>query len=317
MSVKETHANFTLPNGWRVTVSLELIGPDEAAKYLGKNVPKNRNVRPAGVDAMARHMEGGTFPFTGSTVVIDTQGRMIDGQHRMLAILKSGKTIPMLVVTGVGEDAFPYFDINTAREVSDNLSVTGRALPNESIVKSIAGLLIKADETLTDRQNDRPFVADYMWDHRDELVPWASWAKGTLSRALRFTVSQKHVVGHRADTKAATPSTLGALGYVMAQHGASVDHIQQFLEAVVRGGVITDPTAAPFVTKALAYLTEVQPLSAAGGSGFRRVLGSMDTVIRFYNGWRTASSTVVLSTSARSGHHTLRFITDLEKAVAE
>ena len=60
---------------------------------------------------------------------------MIDGQHRLYAIVNSEKSSPMIVITGVNTDAFDTIDIGTKRSASDIFSINNIA--NEVLTASV------------------------------------------------------------------------------------------------------------------------------------------------------------------------------------
>jgi len=71
-----------------ITWSLEQITPDKARKYLENN-KDNRNIREKRVGAIARDIQSGKWEVTHQSVAFDKTGRVIDGQHRLTAIIKA------------------------------------------------------------------------------------------------------------------------------------------------------------------------------------------------------------------------------------
>ena len=83
-----------------VYAKVENIGPDGAKKFLDRMI-YNRNVSPSRVTAYAVDMRSGSWDLNGQAIVLDENGLLLDGQHRLLAIIESGVTLPMLVVRGM------------------------------------------------------------------------------------------------------------------------------------------------------------------------------------------------------------------------
>ncbi len=123
-----------------VTAVVEKISSSTAAEMLEGNT-SNRNVSDYKVDEYAMAMKKGNFPFTGEPIQITKKGRLLNGQHRLLAIIKSGVTIELLVVRGVEEDTFKYMDTGKPRSASDVLSIEGIEYPSR--IASIAKFAIK------------------------------------------------------------------------------------------------------------------------------------------------------------------------------
>lgn len=80
------------------------IGPTEAKALLGQNAG-NRNLRSTWIDRLARMMVLGQFQLNGEPMLFDVEGNMIDGQHRLHAIVKSGAEIETYVVGDLPTDA--------------------------------------------------------------------------------------------------------------------------------------------------------------------------------------------------------------------
>ena len=64
----------------------------------------------------------GAWKINGECVVFDTEGMLIDGQHRLHAIAQLGRAVPVLVIHGVDPHAFTTFDQGKKRSGSDVLS---------------------------------------------------------------------------------------------------------------------------------------------------------------------------------------------------
>lgn len=73
----------------RVTMK---IGPDQAKALLDKLHPMQRSVNRRAVAEYAEAMKAGLWTLSPHGIVMDSEGRLVDGQHRMLAVVKSGIT---------------------------------------------------------------------------------------------------------------------------------------------------------------------------------------------------------------------------------
>lgn len=105
-------------------VSVVLVTPETAARWLKRNM-KNRNVRPATVAKYARDMSTGAWLITGESVKFDLDGNLLDGQHRLAAIMKSGVSIRLVVMRGITPNAQRVMDTGRARTASDALAIRG------------------------------------------------------------------------------------------------------------------------------------------------------------------------------------------------
>lgn len=98
--------------------NVELITPEKAEIYLKQNT-QNRKLRKTWVESLSQAMLKGQYSLTHQGIAFDVNGVLIDGQHRLSAIVKSGVAQYVLVVTGVPVDAYKNVDIGVKRTHSD------------------------------------------------------------------------------------------------------------------------------------------------------------------------------------------------------
>ena len=83
-------------------IETRVITPMDAAKILGKNYEKNRNIRQSVVKRYANDMRSGRWSTDACPpIVIAKDGSLIDGQHRLSAVMQAGVAVIMDVKTGV------------------------------------------------------------------------------------------------------------------------------------------------------------------------------------------------------------------------
>lgn len=104
---------------------VETITPEIAQRWLDRYNTENRKVRATAVARYVRDIENGDWDFTGDPIKFDTRGVLIDGQHRLVAVVKSGKSIRLLVVRGVNTSARSVVDTGAARSKGDALQLEG------------------------------------------------------------------------------------------------------------------------------------------------------------------------------------------------
>lgn len=86
------------------------VTPELASIWLKKN-DKNRNISAVHVKKLAHEMAHGGWVLNGQTVSFDDGGRLLDGQHRLSAVVMSGCTVPMAIAVGVSDpEAFKTYD---------------------------------------------------------------------------------------------------------------------------------------------------------------------------------------------------------------
>ncbi|WP_157062784.1 hypothetical protein [Actinopolyspora mortivallis] len=129
--VSRTHRE----NNLNPTVQLMTITPEMAGQWLETN-DSNRNVRERLVEKIVGAIQRGEWQINGDTVRFDENDRLRDGQHRLLAIYRSGCSVQSFVAWGISRDAQVTMDTGAKRSLADVLR-----LRNESLVTELAAAL--------------------------------------------------------------------------------------------------------------------------------------------------------------------------------
>lgn len=101
----------------------EIITPGKARVYLEGNT-MNRPLSKKHVDYLAREINGGRWQFNAETIKFNGS-KLLDGQHRLHAVIKSGTPIRSIVARGLDEAAFHTIDMGKKRSAADTLNVLG------------------------------------------------------------------------------------------------------------------------------------------------------------------------------------------------
>lgn len=107
-----------------ITMTQEKIGPAEAKALMATN-DKNRNLRPDLITKFTHDIEAGRWVLNGETIKIDATGQLIDGQHRLAAVIKSNESIDTLVVRGLPASVQETIDSGASRTFGDLLKLRG------------------------------------------------------------------------------------------------------------------------------------------------------------------------------------------------
>lgn len=122
MPASEDTGGHSLDDEWVELVPEMTV---ERAQALLLRNTNNRSISQAQVDKYARDMERGDYAFTGETVKVARSGRLLDGQHRLSAVVKSGVGVPMAIAYGLDEIVFETLDRGEHRDFSDVLNERG------------------------------------------------------------------------------------------------------------------------------------------------------------------------------------------------
>lgn len=100
--------------------------PTLAQKHLSLSQGmRQRSLRRSYVSRLVAAIGRGEFKTTHQPVAIDTDGMILDGQHRLAAVVESGTAVDLLVAWDVDPDTFDVIDIGIARRASDTLTIAG------------------------------------------------------------------------------------------------------------------------------------------------------------------------------------------------
>lgn len=118
------------------------VTPEMAEAWLGKNT-NNRNVRDAKVQTYSKAIRDEAWMITGEGIKFDWNGRMIDGQHRLLSIIDTGIPVWMFVFDYLNPDVQSVIDTGLRRSASDALKFAGLAAVNASTVAAVAAMGVR------------------------------------------------------------------------------------------------------------------------------------------------------------------------------
>ncbi len=124
------------------------VTPELAKKWLSECNNFNRPIKQAVVDMYVRQIKSGLWRRTHQGVAFDNYGILIDGQHRLMAIVATGQTVALLVFIGEPAENYEYIDCGCNRSNLDTMRMSSRnntlTLKHSQTVKSmIAGRYCK------------------------------------------------------------------------------------------------------------------------------------------------------------------------------
>lgn len=105
-------------------ISMERVTPAIAEKWLAKNT-HNRDINKRVVASLVRDMEDGNWLDNGATITFSDEGVLLDGQHRLTAVVESGVSITVIVVRGASAESQHTMDTGAKRTLSNALKLRG------------------------------------------------------------------------------------------------------------------------------------------------------------------------------------------------
>jgi len=134
--------NFDLSN---VIVELEYISPDIAGIYLAKNFENNRTPSLVWIKELAREMRMGLFTISCDCIGFDTNDRIINGQHRLQAVIESNTTQPFIVLRNLPPDVAQLIDVGKKRTMAQRITIGGTRM-SEKQCSTIRNALVDYSE---------------------------------------------------------------------------------------------------------------------------------------------------------------------------
>jgi hypothetical protein len=208
---------------WQIELTPELAG------WLLENNGGNRRISPSEVERIATDIAEGRWQINGDTVKVSVSGRLVDGQHRCLAVIKADRPVITLIAFEVADtkDVFATIDQQRQRSVRDIIeTTTDRKIDNSHIASTnLLGNLTGGVDLST-----KPRQAAYLETQIDEVGPWLSWAVHISDAS---PVLQNPMVGGRVTIRAIGKTPLTVLAVHMVRAGADPDSVQDFYAAMV------------------------------------------------------------------------------------
>ena len=174
------------------------ISPSVASQWLTRNT-SNRPLSRIYKESLARAMKRGEWIENGESIKFADDGSLLDGQHRLAAIIESGVTICSRVEFGLPTEAFITLDRGKRRDLGDALAMRGVA--DYHLVAAAVNLVYVLQPgkwQVLDRATPLQLLAFYETDcdgigasvaptrHASKLVP------GSIAVALHFLFAKRN-----------------------------------------------------------------------------------------------------------------------------
>jgi len=193
------------------TSTIETISPETARQYLQLN-ERNRPVSAHRVATYAMIMKNRQWILTGEPLIFN-DGRLLNGQHRLLACVQANETFDTFVVRDVPEAAFTVMDSGLNRKLSDVLAMDG--FNNAKDVAAMANLVIGYCTGKT--------TFAFVTVQRQNII------EHVRKNALTYETAVQ--VGHAARNAGFTRSVFGALAVFVHDH----QRFDEFIHGVLNG----------------------------------------------------------------------------------
>lgn len=200
--------------------TIEKITPESASKILAACNTRNRPLKAHHVSWLAAQMRNGQWKNNGDTITFAKDGTLIDGQHRLAAVVLSQVATEFIIVRDADEDAFATKDTGLPRKSSDVLAITGEA--HYCLLSSTVKLLIRYNHS---SKNGGRLIGSLRYTNQD-VIEFIN-INPSVRDSVKFAASLSIPSGFM------TPTVPAAVHYV----GSIVDRrkTEEFLSLVISG----------------------------------------------------------------------------------
>ncbi len=156
------------------------VTPEMAKEFLKGNTI-NRTVSNSAIERYALDMKNGNWGLGGNGISISKDGRLLDGQHRLLAIIRANVSVDMLVCSDV-DTGMNDFDTGRRRGLADIYKL--KLNSTDSLLTSNSGCAFIRSCFLTDELVKKGFnslnvrkptfneIDEYVTLYRDDLFKY-------------------------------------------------------------------------------------------------------------------------------------------------
>lgn len=192
------------------------ITPEVAIKWLEKTTIKNRSLSRRKLAQYTEEMKQNRWTLNGEAIILDKDGNVLNGQHRLTACINSRTPFKTLVVHGVDKDVMPTIDTGKARSARDVFIMN--SYPNEAAAAArMVWQYEHAERDKTWKEIDPP--------HQD-LLEW-------MEKHPELNDSIRQVVNIKKLRQFIIPSWAIAIHYVFSRKDRALADI--FFAAVASG----------------------------------------------------------------------------------
>lgn len=196
------------------------ITPQMAKEMLTHNIV-NRPIASKRVRSYAIDMKNGAWELNGESIRFNDKGDLIDGQHRLSAIVEANIPVRIYVTKGVGSDITLY-DRGKVRNESDSLIIGG--MPKELANNSNIAIckLHFAIQVNSFASVPFSFIKDFLYKYEEQFT-------------FIHSVTTSHNGKKAGNINVRTSPLLLACFYVFSLYPEHEERIRRFIEVVMSG----------------------------------------------------------------------------------
>ena len=167
-----------------------MLSTKELVDWLLEINTHNRTIKQSQVDSLCSDITNDRFYFTNQGIGITRSGFLTDGQHRLLALKKSGyPPVDLLIVTGLDDEAQAVVDRHSKRSQADIIRlVLNKTVSNQAVAAINIIMRVKSNGERFMMSSGRISefeIAEFMSEYGDVL----SLVFSSLGSSIRASVA--------------------------------------------------------------------------------------------------------------------------------
>lgn len=206
---------------------VENVTPAMARRWIEASEEiRQRSIRPTRVHKLEHAIRSGQWLTTHQGIALDPEGRILDGQHRLRAIVAADHAVRILVARDVDPAAFGVIDTGLSRSPADTLRIAGHS--NAVILAAMVRAVIAYDQVVGERGS--------VWAEHDKAI--------TSADILEYLEDPE-----MARTAAAAIETGTRVGRAVSRYGAATPLAAAFHILMTRPTDVTPTVRAEFAER--------------------------------------------------------------------
>lgn len=161
-----------------LTIQTITVDPDMAREWLESMAP-NRNISRLNLEGIMLAMMEDRWHNDGTPIRFNTKGQLIDGQHRLWAVINTAKSQEFVVMWGVPDMAMTTLDTGKTRSRGDVLLIHDPTLVNVNHVSAATTIMLRWSKGVRNNGLRNEYVSN------DEVVRFYDANRDDIIEATR------------------------------------------------------------------------------------------------------------------------------------
>jgi hypothetical protein len=248
------------------------LTPEEASKLLAVSAHyEQRPLRRSNVERLTYAIESGQWQETHQPIALNRDGVVIDGQHRLTAIVAANRTVRVVIARDVPDESFSVIDTGAVRSPSDVLRLAG--FHDTARLGASLRFLLVYDSIVG--------TTDSIQTHRNKITSADILRLAKSDRGRELESSMKAAVGvTQVMGRSGFATWMGAVIQIMRESPVDDGLCLEFIERL-RDGANLKP-GSPILTMRRYLTSEGGLIKVTGGE--RPQIG-MGSTIKAFNAW--------------------------------